>query len=114
MQVLDASLMKFSIGYGRLKTSFTLKTTFTPAFGFRAKWLFKPKVSPDRMPKLKEVASVSELGSTHQFQWTPQKASSFQYEMQDGVVTVWQDEGKSESLFQIPGTAFDFFSDMHR
>ena len=79
----------------------------------RAKWLFKPRVTPERMPKLREVASVSELG-TEQFQWTPQKASSFHFEMQDGVVTVREDESKSESLFEIPGTAFDFFSDMHR
>ena len=66
------------------------------------------------MPKLKEVASVSELGTAQQFQWTPQKASSFHFEMQDGVVAVWEDKSKSETLFQIPGTAFDFFSDMHR
>lgn len=66
------------------------------------------------MPKLKEVASMSELATAQQFQWTPQQASSHHFEMQDGVVTVWEDESKSKSPFQIPGTAFDFFSDMHR
>lgn len=69
---------------------------------------------PERMPKLKEVASMSELGMTQQFQWKPQEASSHHFEMQDGIVTVWDDETKSKPPFHIPGTAFDFFSDMHR
>ena len=81
----------------------------------RQKWLFKPEVSPANMPRMKEVASMSELaGVANQFEWTMQEASSYIYEMRDGIVRVFTDETRSEEPFVLPGTSFEFFSDMHR
>ena len=58
---------------------------------------------------------MSELaGVTNQFEWTTQEASSYVYEMRDGVVRVFTDETRSEEPFVLPGTSFEFFSDMHR
>ena len=57
---------------------------------------------------------MSEMGMTQQFQWTPQQPSSHHFEMQDGIMHVWTDDSKSEMPFALPGTALDFFSDMHR
>ena len=34
--------------------------------------------------------------------------------VQDGIVKVWTDNSRKDSPFKLPGTAFDFFTDMHR
>lgn len=81
---------------------------------YRKKWLFKPKVTPDKMPRLREVASISELGVVRQFEWKPQEASPHSFEMQAGIMAVWSDASRSEAAIELPGTALDFFSDMHR
>lgn len=57
---------------------------------------------------------MSELGMLDQFEWTHQEPSSHVFEMQDGVFQVWTDASRSEVAFTLPGTSFDFFSDMHR
>ena len=58
---------------------------------------------------------MSELaGVTNQFEWTTQEAAAYVYEMRDGVVRVFTDETRSEEPFVLPGTSFEFFSDMHR
>ena len=42
----------------------------------------------------------------------PQEAASYEFEAVDGVVHVWADPSRRKLLFQPPGTATEFFSDM--
>lgn len=52
------------------------------------------------------------------FSYRPLPRSNHTYAMVDGVVRVWEDEAAAASgapdLFPIPGSAADFFTDMHR
>jgi AMP deaminase len=40
--------------------------------------------------------------------------SSHQYVMVDGVIRVFSDQASTTELYPLPGTAADFFTDMHR
>lgn len=66
------------------------------------------------MPRLKEVASISEMGTSRQFQWTPQQASSHSFEMQEGIMAVWTNDERTQPTAELPGTPLNFFTDMHR
>ena len=52
------------------------------------------------------------------FMYRPLPKSSQAYTMVDGVVRVWADKQSmmsgAQDLYPIPGTAADFFTDMHR
>lgn len=41
-----------------------------------------------------------------------QEAAPYEFEAVDGVVHVWSDSSRRKLLFQPPGTATEFFSDM--
>jgi AMP deaminase len=53
---------------------------------------------------------------TEPFSYRPLPCSRHTYEMVDGVVRVWPDDNRlpGQDLFRLPGTAADFFTDMHR
>ena len=47
------------------------------------------------------------------FIFHPMEKAPYAFEMKDGVVAVWSDETRNHCLFQVPGTAHAFFSDMN-
>ena len=75
--------------------------------------MFQPRVSPEHMPDLPEAAAVSHI-SPDPFQWEPQPAMQYDFEMQDGVIRVWSDKERRQEPFPVPGNSYDFFSDMSR
>ena len=78
----------------------------------RDKWLFKPALSPEAMGPCEEVARVSQL-EARPFGWSPQEPSQFEFEMVQGVIRVFHGSQRQEEAFPVPGTSYDFFSDMH-
>jgi len=79
----------------------------------RDKWLFRPAVPPCAMPPLPEAAAPSDVQPAP-FDWVPAEPSAHVFEMDDGIVRVWPDASRSEEPFAVPGTSYEFFSDMHR
>lgn len=79
---------------------------------FRDKWLFKPVRRPEGMQGLPEVAKPSEL-DPNPFEWSPQEPSSFEFEMVEGIMRVYDGPERKQELFPVPGNSYDFFSDMH-
>eukprot|EP00878_Enallax_costatus_P016118 GHUV01016904.1.p1 GENE.GHUV01016904.1~~GHUV01016904.1.p1 ORF type:complete len:746 (+),score=242.14 GHUV01016904.1:255-2492(+) len=83
----------------------------------RRKWLFKPQFTPEQRRHEPEAAAPLEIDS-EPFRYRPLPKSTQAYTMVDGVVRVWADKQSMMSgapdLYPIPGTAADFFTDMHR
>jgi AMP deaminase len=73
-------------------------------------------LSPQHEP---EAAIPGEV-DPEPFCYRPLPRSSHAYAMVDGVVRIWSDAssmqagGMSTELFPLPGSAADFFTDMHR
>ena len=65
------------------------------------------------MPPLPEVAAPSDVQPAP-FDWAPAEASAHVFEMDDGIVRVWTDASRSQEPYAVPGTSYEFFSDMHR
>ena len=82
------------------------------ALSCRDKWLFKPALSPEAMGQCEEVARPSQL-EARPFGWSPQEPSHFEFEMVQGVIRVYHGSQRHEEAFPVPGTSYDFFSDMH-
>lgn len=79
----------------------------------RDKWLFRPAVPPSEMPPLPEAAQPSDVQPAP-FDWVPAECSAHVFEMDDGIVRVWTDASRAEEPYAVPGTSYDFFSDLHR
>ena len=79
----------------------------------RDKWLFRPAVPPEAMPPLPEAAAPSDVQQAP-FDWAPAERSEHVFEMDDGIMRVWTDASRSEEVGAVPGTSYEFFSDMHR
>ena len=79
----------------------------------RDKWLFRPAVPPSEMPPLPEAAQPSDVQPAP-FDWVPAERSAHVFEMDDGIVRVWTDASRAEEAYAVPGTSYDFFSDLHR
>lgn len=65
------------------------------------------------MGPLPEVAAPSDLTSDV-FKWEPMEASSHVFRMEDGVVRVYSDASMTHEPWPLPGTSYEFFSDLHR
>jgi AMP deaminase len=65
------------------------------------------------MPPLPEAAAPSDVQPAP-FDWVPAEPSAHVFEMDDGIVRVWPDASRSEEPYAVPGTSYEFFSDMHR
>lgn len=63
-------------------------------------WLHWPRLSPPIAPD----------GA----QYEPADPSEHDFEMVDGVMYVWTDDAREELLAAPPGTAVEFFTDMHQ
>ena len=57
---------------------------------------------------------MGEAKKAHGSKWKSMPASSYCYEMVEGVVAVYADESRQLQCFAPPGDSFEFFSDMHR
>ncbi|KAK9843466.1 hypothetical protein WJX81_004251 [Elliptochloris bilobata] len=79
----------------------------------REKWLFRPAVPPSEMPPLPEAAAPSDVQPAP-FDWLAAERSAQEFEMDDGIVRVWTDASRTEEPYAVPGTSYEFFSDMHR
>lgn len=60
-----------------------------------------------------EASQPSDLNPTP-FEWTPQTPSKHAFKIIGGIYHVYSDETMTEEPFPVPGTALDFFTDMHR
>lgn len=78
----------------------------------RDKWLFKPAKSPAAMGPCEEVARPSLL-EARPFEWSPQEPSNFEFEMVNGIIRIFRGSQRDTEAFPVPGTSYDFFSDMH-
>eukprot|EP00879_Flechtneria_rotunda_P026859 GHRR01028695.1.p1 GENE.GHRR01028695.1~~GHRR01028695.1.p1 ORF type:complete len:496 (+),score=186.07 GHRR01028695.1:256-1743(+) len=81
----------------------------------RRKWLFKPQLTPEQRRHEQEAAVPADV-DPEPFSYRPLPRSNHTYAMVDGVVRVWPDKRSvpGQDLFPLPGTAADFFTDMHR
>jgi len=79
----------------------------------RKKWLFQPVVNPEQRRHEAEAATPREV-VPDPFEYKPVPASSHVYQMVDGVMRVWSDSSRQHPVFQVPGTASEFFTEMHR
>lgn len=81
----------------------------------RDKWLFK--ISEERRPEnrrdLREAACTSEIYGYDAFTYVDLPVSNIYYELEKGLFHVYDDESKSLERFPLPGTAYEFFKDMH-
>jgi AMP deaminase len=50
----------------------------------------------------------------HPFTYRPLPPSNVCYVMVEGVVRVFSDSTCTQELYPVPGSAADFFTDMHR
>ena len=78
----------------------------------RDKWLFKPAKSPAAMGPCEEVARPSLL-EAKPFEWSPQEPSDFEFEMVNGIIRIYRGSQRETEAFPVPGSSYDFFSDMH-
>lgn len=100
------------------------------AMELRRKWLFKPVLSPEQLSHLAEAKELSDcIGDP--FRWTPAPCKpDWHFRMVDGVYCVWDGAATAAApapeargtppppdlqtaWLTPPGTAVDFFSDMH-
>lgn len=82
------------------------------ALDLRKHWVFKPVRGPESVSHLPEATLMSECIGTNPFSWSPQPVAPYRAEMVDGVMTVY-DIHTGGKRFCPPGSAVDFFSDMH-
>ncbi|RMZ57504.1 hypothetical protein APUTEX25_003747, partial [Auxenochlorella protothecoides] len=101
-----------------------------PANTCLRKWLFKPVLSPEQLSHLAEAKELSDcIGDP--FRWTPAPCKpDWHFRMVDGVYCVWDGAATAAApapeargtppppdlqtaWLTPPGTAVDFFSDMH-
>ncbi|KAL4437014.1 hypothetical protein ABPG75_004153 [Micractinium tetrahymenae] len=78
----------------------------------RSRWLFRPALSPQQLADLPEAVTVTDVQGDP-FVWQPQEPIPCCFEMVNGVVRVWADESRDQEVWAPPGSATDFFSDMH-
>lgn len=60
-----------------------------------------------------EAAVPSDIDA-HPFTYRPLPAANVCYMMVEGVVRVFSDSTCTQELYPVPGSAADFFTDMHR
>lgn len=82
------------------------------ALDIRKKWLFNPVSSPESWANHPEATRMSECIGGDPFGWTQEPPAPYRAEMVDGVMAVF-DQRTGEQRFKPPGSATDFFSDMH-
>lgn len=75
------------------------------------KWLFQPQTSPESMPAEEALTLSAVLQDP--FHWEPCEASPLECRSVDGVLRVI-DPVTGDDVFPLPGTATQFFTDMHR
>ncbi|KAI8477343.1 MAG: hypothetical protein J3K34DRAFT_397944 [Monoraphidium minutum] len=78
----------------------------------RKKWLFTPAAAPEQRRHEPEAASPSDL-DPEPFKWRPLPRSGHRFAMVGGVIHVWADAASPQPLWQVPGTASEFFTDMN-
>ena len=64
------------------------------------------------MGACEEVARPSLL-EARPFEWSPQEPSEFEFEMVNGIIRIFQGSQRETEAFPVPGSSYDFFSDMH-
>eukprot|EP00197_Chlamydomonas_leiostraca_P011982 CAMPEP_0202859138 /NCGR_PEP_ID=MMETSP1391-20130828/1384_1 /ASSEMBLY_ACC=CAM_ASM_000867 /TAXON_ID=1034604 /ORGANISM="Chlamydomonas leiostraca, Strain SAG 11-49" /LENGTH=996 /DNA_ID=CAMNT_0049538147 /DNA_START=131 /DNA_END=3121 /DNA_ORIENTATION=+ len=79
----------------------------------RKKWLFQPLHTPEQRKGEAEAAMPSEV-VRNPLDFRPLPNAQVTYRMVDGVMRVWGDESCEQELFPVPGTAAEFFTNMHR
>lgn len=98
-------------GLGIHRNTFPTHNPF-PTFPMpRFKWLFQPQTSPEAMPA--EEAPTLSAVLQDPFRWEPCERSPLECRSVDGVLRV-VDPASGEDVFPLPGTATQFFTDMHR
>lgn len=83
------------------------------ALEMRKKWLFQPAVTLEARRFELEATVPSEIFSDPLI-YKPCPKSQHTFQMVNGVMEVYEDATSSENLFPVPGTAQEFFTDMHR
>ncbi|KXZ51290.1 hypothetical protein GPECTOR_13g777 [Gonium pectorale] len=81
----------------------------------RKHWLFKPMLSPEARRHEPEAAVPSDI-NPQPFAYVPLPPSGHTFRMVDGVMAVYgpEDRQQAVNMFPVPGTAAEFFTDMHR
>ncbi|GLC55501.1 hypothetical protein PLESTB_000994400 [Pleodorina starrii] len=81
----------------------------------RKHWLYKPALSPEARRHEPEAAVPSDI-CPEPFKYEPLPPSGHTFRMVDGVMAVFgpEDRDQVDNLFPVPGTASEFFTDMHR
>jgi hypothetical protein len=81
----------------------------------RARWVFKPRVSPQdmRVPEahsMTECLSGNAQGSATRdpFRWDNMSSLPYRFRMVDGVVNIWNPDDPEERLFSPPATRMIF------
>ncbi|GMH37954.1 hypothetical protein BSKO_05838 [Bryopsis sp. KO-2023] len=89
--------------------------TVVECLTLREKWLFEVRedLKPENMKKSTEVARPSELHGKDPFQYIPLPKSDLEYTLVDGVFQVGKAPDDPNPKFCVPGTANDFFKDLH-
>ena len=64
------------------------------------------------MGPCEEVARPSLL-EARPFEWSPQEPSDFEFEMVNGIIRIYRGSQRDNEAFPVPGSSYDFFSDMH-
>ncbi|KAL4859603.1 AMP deaminase [Chlorella vulgaris] len=82
------------------------------ALDMRARWLFRQQFSPEQLAHLPEAVTFSQVYGDP-YDWQPQEVMPCEFGMVEGVMGVWADDSRQQQLYAIPGTAVEFFSDMH-
>ncbi|GIL84466.1 hypothetical protein Vretimale_19007 [Volvox reticuliferus] len=81
----------------------------------RKHWLFRPALSAEARRHEPEAAVPSDI-IPDPFMYEPMPQSGYTFRMVDGVMAVYgpEDGDQLDNLFPVPGTASEFFTDMHR
>ncbi|MEW5317860.1 MAG: hypothetical protein WDW38_009124 [Sanguina aurantia] len=79
----------------------------------RKKWLFTPAQGPMDRRNEPEAAVPSDL-NPNPLEYRPMGSSTHTYKMVDGVMQVYDSPSGDANLFPVPGSANEFFTEMHR
>ncbi|EFN59016.1 hypothetical protein CHLNCDRAFT_137692 [Chlorella variabilis] len=82
------------------------------ALDMRHRWLFRQQYSPEQLAHLPEAVTVTQVYGDP-FSWQEQDVLPCELEMVEGVMQMWADDSREQQVFAPPGTATEFFSDMH-